>query len=231
MALPHGKSCARTSLWRMPGWWPRPVSLSDTPFALSPCGVVSDRWWLLESAAGTQHTWGKMKWSECATLWPLKLIGLTGTVPTNKVNFFMWKQKRGSADLGGSDTLVANQFVNYLYQLIYNKLTLQWIIPRGSGKAHLRARYPLPYLCRVMAILRILRYRILCSQPRTVFWILMQAERNLSVRSFSRYATWPARKKIFVFPNWNMSGSWEMESTDLRTSADKQALKLQHKYT
>lgn len=77
--------------------------------------------------------------------------------------------------------------------------------------AHLRAMYPRPYLCRVTTILRILRYRILCNQPRTVFWILMQAERNLSVRSFSKYATWPARKKIFVFPNWNMSGSWKTD--------------------
>ncbi|TNN34353.1 hypothetical protein EYF80_055485 [Liparis tanakae] len=72
---------------------------------------------------------------------------------------------------------------------------------------YLRARYPRPYLCSVVAILWTLRYRSRCSQPRTVFWILMQAERNRSARSFSRYATWPARKKIFVFPNWNMSGS------------------------
>lgn len=81
----------------------------------------------------------------------------------------------------------------------------EWV--NCSAVTHLRARYPLPYLCRRMAALRIFWYRTLCSQPRTVFWILIQADRNLSALSFSKYATCPALKKIFVLPNWNMSGS------------------------
>lgn len=52
--------------------------------------------------------------------------------------------------------------------------------------AHLRARCPRQYLCRVRAAPFSLRYFTLCSQPRTVFWIMMVAARNLSARSFSR---------------------------------------------
>lgn len=54
------------------------------------------------------------------------------------------------------------------------------------GLAHLRARCPRQYLCRVKVAPFNLRYFTFCSQPRTVFWIMMVAARNLSARSFSR---------------------------------------------
>ncbi len=41
----------------------------------------------------------------------------------------------------------------------------------------------------------------LCLQPLTCFWMLTQAARRWSRRSFSRYATCPALKKILVRPN------------------------------
>lgn len=53
----------------------------------------------------------------------------------------------------------------------------------------------------VRAELLSLRYFVRASQARTVFWMVTQAERSLSERSFSRYATCPALKKILVLPN------------------------------
>ncbi len=41
----------------------------------------------------------------------------------------------------------------------------------------------------------------LCLQPLTCFWMVTQAARRWSRRSFSRYATCPALKKILVRPN------------------------------
>lgn len=99
----------------------------------------------------------------------------------------------------------------------------------GEKSSYLRARYPLPYLCSRMADRRIFRYRTLCNHPRTIFWILMQAERNLSALSFSRYATCPALKKIFVFPNWNMSASLKRRCKELVTTHLCLTTHLEHK--
>lgn len=53
----------------------------------------------------------------------------------------------------------------------------------------------------VTAELLILWYLERASHLRTVFWMLTQAQRSLSERSLSRYATCPALRKIFVLPN------------------------------
>lgn len=61
------------------------------------------------------------------------------------------------------------------------------LLPRACPSlAYLRARCPRQYLCRVKVAPFNLRYFTFCSQPRTVFWIMMVAARNLSARSFSR---------------------------------------------
>lgn len=51
---------------------------------------------------------------------------------------------------------------------------------------HQRAWYPLVNLWMVMAALRLRRYFLRASQQRMVFWMRMQAARNLSALNFSR---------------------------------------------
>lgn len=77
-----------------------------------------------------------------------------------------------------------------------------------SPPSHQRAWYPRTYLWMVVAACFMRKYFLRASQQRIVFWMRMQAARSLSARSFSRYATCPARKKILVFPNWYLSGSY-----------------------
>lgn len=51
---------------------------------------------------------------------------------------------------------------------------------------HQRAWYPRVNLWMVMAELRLRRYFLRASQQRMVFWMRMQAARNLSALSFSK---------------------------------------------
>lgn len=77
--------------------------------------------------------------------------------------------------------------------------------------AYLLASRPRPYFWSNVTDLVIRWYRRRASQPLTCFWIMIPQAFSLSERNFSRYATCPARKKIFVLPNLYLSGSWEVK--------------------
>lgn len=77
--------------------------------------------------------------------------------------------------------------------------------------AYLLASRPRPYFWSNVTDLVIRWYRRRASQPLTCFWIIIPQAFSLSERNFSRYATCPARKKIFVLPNLYLSGSWELK--------------------
>lgn len=77
--------------------------------------------------------------------------------------------------------------------------------------AYLLASRPRPYFWSNVTDFVIRWYRRRASQPLTCFWIMIPQAFSLSERNFSRYATCPARKKIFVLPNLYLSGSWEVK--------------------
>lgn len=87
-------------------------------------------------------------------------------------------------------------------------------IKREFWLAYLLASRPRPYFWSNVTDLVIRWYRRRASQPLTCFWIMIPQAFSLSERNFSRYATWPARKKIFVLPNLYLSGSWEVKVED-----------------
>lgn len=87
-------------------------------------------------------------------------------------------------------------------------------IKREFWLAYLLASRPRPYFWSNVTDLVIRWYRRRASQPLTCFWIMIPQAFSLSERNFSRYATWPARKKIFVLPNLYLSGSWEVKVDD-----------------
>lgn len=76
-------------------------------------------------------------------------------------------------------------------------------------------RCPRKYCCMVTTACRTRRNFFRWSQPRIFFWIRMHACLNLSDRSFSKYATCPALKNIFVLPNWYWLGSWEKSKRNI----------------
>lgn len=90
--------------------------------------------------------------------------------------------------------------------------TLKGTTACRAEDTYLTCRLPRMYSWRVMTACLTRRYPRLWLQPRTCFWIVMQAVRRRSKRSFSRYATWPARKKILVRPNlyW-LESCWELK--------------------
>lgn len=63
-----------------------------------------------------------------------------------------------------------------------------WVaeIDQAEGSSHQRAWNPLVNLWMVMAALRCRRYFLRANQQRMVFWMRIQAARNLSALSFSR---------------------------------------------
>jgi len=91
-------------------------------------------------------------------------------------------------------------------------ITLNWIHWQNTLNyilsTNLRAIMPRPNVCIRRAVRCSLMYRCLASQPRTIFCISRPHARRQSDRSRSMYATSPARKKIFVLPNWNLSLSY-----------------------
>lgn len=78
--------------------------------------------------------------------------------------------------------------------------------------SHRIVLFPRMYSCRMTAAALMRRNFLLWLHPRTCFWMVTQALLSRSRRSFSRYATWPARKKIFVRPNLYWSGSYKDKS-------------------
>ena len=60
----------------------------------------------------------------------------------------------------------------------------------GKFVSYLLASRPLPYRCTPRAACRSFWYLFFINQPRTCFCIMMPHARNLSARSFSRYATY-----------------------------------------
>lgn len=59
-------------------------------------------------------------------------------------------------------------------------------LDQPEGPSHQRAWYPLVNLWMVMAALRWRRYFLRANQQRMVFWMRMQAARNLSALNFSK---------------------------------------------